>query len=50
MVARGQPEEVNAAVDELTRYFGWVRGNFFPGGAGKDLPTIAKSSGHRGKA
>jgi hypothetical protein len=28
MVARGQPEEVNAAVDELTRYFGWVKGNF----------------------
>ena len=28
MVARGQPEEVNTAVDELTRYFGWVKGNF----------------------
>ena len=28
MVARGQPEEVNAAVNELTRYFGWVKGNF----------------------
>jgi hypothetical protein len=28
MVASGQPEEVNAAVDELTRYFGWVKGNF----------------------
>jgi propanediol dehydratase large subunit len=28
MVARGQLEEVNAAVNELTRYFGWVKGNF----------------------
>jgi len=28
MVARGEPEEVNAALKELTRYFYWVKGNF----------------------
>jgi hypothetical protein len=28
MVARGDPDQVNVAVDELTRYFGWVKGNF----------------------
>jgi hypothetical protein len=27
MVALGEPEEVNAALDALTRYFGWVKGN-----------------------
>ena len=28
MVARGDSEQVNAAVDALTRYFGWVKGSF----------------------
>ena len=28
MVVRGEPEEVNAAVDDVVRYFSWVKGNF----------------------
>ena len=28
MVALGEPEEVNTALDALTQYFGWVKGNF----------------------